>query len=130
MKIGEIVERLIYIKDHNKFTLRELEAINEACNMLSHNFNYQSDSYHLRDSFIASVVWNKEDIEEALAEKGFDYCEDNINKVINHPYLKKSLEERSTERGWDVIYDIISELKDELLIYEYDTTGGEQNVSN
>lgn len=34
MKIGEIVETLIYIKDHNALYGQEYEAVVEACNLL------------------------------------------------------------------------------------------------
>lgn len=40
MRIGEIVEYLIGIKDRNKevLTSDEIEAINNACNLLDHKF--------------------------------------------------------------------------------------------
>lgn len=34
MKIGEIVENLIYIKDHTALYGQEYEAVIEACNLL------------------------------------------------------------------------------------------------
>lgn len=38
--LGEVVERLIYIKDNYGIEDRgDLDAINNACNILSHKFN-------------------------------------------------------------------------------------------
>lgn len=34
MTIGEIVEELIYIKDHAPLSRREITAVEEACNLL------------------------------------------------------------------------------------------------
>ena len=46
MNIGEIVERLIYIKDNYGIEdLQDLEAINEACNVLDYRFTRFDDSY-------------------------------------------------------------------------------------
>lgn len=45
MTVGECIEALITIKDHNKDSLsrQEIDAINNACNMLYHNFVYSKD---------------------------------------------------------------------------------------
>ena len=115
MKIGEIIERLIYIKDNYGIEdLRDLEAINEACNVLDYRFNCFDDSHQLRDNHITSIHWIEEDIRTALEEKGFDTSEENVNKVCSYLSLEKYLQEKGIEAGWDVIYNIISELKDEL----------------
>ncbi len=43
--IGEIVERLIYIKDNYGIEdMRDLEALNNSCNLLSNNFERLSTS--------------------------------------------------------------------------------------
>lgn len=39
MIVGEIIERLISIKDNCDIGFENREAINNACNILSHNFN-------------------------------------------------------------------------------------------
>lgn len=115
MIIGEIIERLIYIKDtYNITSLNDLEAINEACNVLDYRFNRFDDSHQLRDNHITSIHLMKEDIRTALKEKGFDTSEENVNKVCSYLGLKKYLQEKGIEACWDVIYNIISELKDEL----------------
>lgn len=115
MKIGEIIERLIYIKDNYEIKdLQDLEAINEVCNILDYRFNRFDDSHQLRDNHITSIHWMDEDIRTALEKKGFSTSEENINKVCNYLGLEKYLQEKGIEAGWDVIYNIISELKDEL----------------
>ena len=115
MIIGEIVERLIYIKDtYNVTSLNDLEAINEACNVLDHRFNRFDDSHELRNNHITSIHWIDEDIRNALTEKGFSDSDENVSKVCDYPGLEKYLQEKGIEAGWDVIYNIISELKDEL----------------
>ena len=40
--VGEIVERLIYIKDSYALKNADLNAINDVCNILSHNFDRMS----------------------------------------------------------------------------------------
>lgn len=40
MTVGEVVERLIYIKDKSEFKdIKDIEALNAACNILDHKFN-------------------------------------------------------------------------------------------
>ena len=56
----------------------------------------------------------KEDISTKKKEKGFGTSEENINKICSYLGLEKYLQEKGIEAGWDVIYNIISELKDEL----------------
>ena len=115
MNIGEIVERLIYIKDNYGIEdLQDLEAINEACNVLDYRFNRFDDSHELRDSHITSIHWIDEDIRNALSEKGFDTSDENVSKIRNYPGLEKYLQEKGIEAGWDVIYSVIFTLKDEL----------------
>ena len=115
MHIGEIIERLIYIKDNYGIEdLQDIKAINESCNILDNHFNRFDTPDILINQHITSIRWTKEDIYIALKEKGFDTSEENINKVCNYLGLEKYLQEKGIEAGWNVIYNIISELKDEL----------------
>lgn len=115
MKIGEIIERLIYIKDNYGIEdLQDLEAINESCNILDNRFNRFDTPDILINQHITSIHWMEEDICTALEEKGFNTSEENVNKVCGYLGLEKYLQEKGIEAGWDVIYNIISELKDEL----------------
>ena len=63
-----------------------------------------------------NIFWRIEDIENALQKAGFSSCEDNVESIMNHVYFTKSLEENSISKGWDIIEDTISELKDSLII--------------
>ena len=115
MKIGEIIERLIYIKDNYGIEdLQDLEAINEACTVLDYRFNRFDDSHELRDSHITSIHWVDEDIRNALSEKGFGISDENVSKIRNYLGLEKYIQEKGIEAGWDVIYSVIFTLKDEL----------------
>lgn len=116
LTIGEIVERLIYIKDNYGIEdLGDLEAINNACNILDHRFNRFFLAQQVINEHITSIIWQDEDIKSALEEDGFDTCEENVAIVINSSGLEKYLQERGTEAGWDVIHNAISELSNKLV---------------
>lgn len=116
MHIGAIIENMILIRDRYRDTLTsdEEQSLADACNILNHRFNRFDMPDTLINQHITSIHWMEEDIRTALEEKGFDTSEENVNKVCSYLGLEKYLQEKGIEAGWDVIYNIISELKDEL----------------
>lgn len=113
--IGEIIERLIYIKDNYGIEdFGDLNAINNACNILDNRFNRFAVSDTVINQYITSIHWQEEDIRLALQEEGFDTSEENVAEIRNYCGLEKYLQERCIEAGWDIIYYAISELKDKL----------------
>ena len=116
MHIGTIIENIILIRDKYRDTLTsdEEKSLADACNILDNRFNRFDTPDILINQHITSIHWMDEDIRIALEEKGFSISEENVSKVCNHLGLEKYLQEKGIEAGWDVIYNIISELKDEL----------------
>lgn len=116
MHIGAIIENMILIRDRYRDTLTsdEEQSLADACNILDNRFNRFDMPDILINQHITSIHWMEEDIRTALEEKGFDTSEENVNKVCSYLGLEKYLQEKGIEAGWDVIYNIISELKDEL----------------
>lgn len=123
MIVGEVVEKLIHIKDHNRSTLTqvEIDAINNACNVLSHTFNRFTEVANILDDRITSIRWANADIQHALVEDGFEPDEDNVNIILNYPGLAKYLQERGIEAGWNVIHNAISDSKNSLLVLQSDS---------
>lgn len=122
MIIGEIVERLISIKEHNRNTLTsaEIDAINDACNVLSHSFNRFDNATSILEHRITTISWSDEDIQYVLEKDGFEPDTDNTNTILNYPGLAKYLQERGTEAGRDVIHSAISDSKNSLLMLQSD----------
>ena len=116
MHIGAIIENIILIRDKYRDTLTsdEEKSLADACNILDNRFNRFDTSDILINQHITSIHWMDEDIRIALEEKGFSTSEENVSKICNYLGLEKYLQEKGIEAGWDVIYNIISELKDEL----------------
>lgn len=116
MHIGAIIENMILIRDRYRdiLTSDEEKSLADACNILDNRFNKFDTSDILISQHITSIHWMNEDIRIALKEKGFNTSEENVSKVCNYLGLEKYLQEKGIEAGWDVIYNIISELKDEL----------------
>ena len=116
MHIGAIIENIILIRDKYRDTLTsdEEKSLADACNILDNRFNRFDTSDILINQHITSIHWMDEDIRIALEEKGFSTSEENISKVCNYLGLEKYLQEKGIEAGWDVIYNIVSELRDEL----------------
>ena len=116
MHIGAIIENIILIRDKYRDTLTsdEEKSLADACNILDNRFNRFDTSDILINQHITSIHWMDEDIRIALEEKGFSTSEENVSKVCNYLGLEKYLQEKGIEAGWDVIYNIISKLKDEL----------------
>ena len=65
------------------------------------------------ENIVAKIEWYPEDIKQALINKGFKPSEHNLN-VLSKSRLTRTLEERSIEEGWDIIYDILCICKDQL----------------
>lgn len=60
-----------------------------------------------RSDYIATVLWSREDVEDALLENGFKGTAEEIDAVINTGYLR-ALED-CTDGDWYVIDDAIRE---------------------
>lgn len=116
MHIGITIEHLIAIRDRYKDTMTsdERQALADACNILDKRFNRFDTPDILLNKYITSIHWQEADICSALKEKGYDISDENISKIFNYPGLEKYLQERGIEAGWEIIYNVISDLKDEL----------------
>lgn len=114
--IGEIIESLIYIKDNCYIGTRErLEALNNACNILSRRFNRSNPADILINEYITSIHWQEEDIRQALAEEGYEPSEENVVTVLNQNIgLEKYLQEAGIVSGWEVVNNAIEECKGKL----------------
>lgn len=114
LTIGQIVENLINIKDTHKkeLTSEEVDAINDACNILDHNFNRYDTKTEVVDNTIAKIRWCRDDIADALKEKGYLPSTANIDKVLRDISLKRSIQDSGIEAGWGPIYSRIYDLGD------------------
>lgn len=123
MTIGGIIDTLCLIKDRHRASLtsREIDTINNACNILDHCLNQCRTVDNILASHVTSVHWTEEDIMHALAEDGFEPDADNVKTILEYPGLAKYLQERSTEAGWDVIHSAISDSKKSLLVLQSDS---------
>lgn len=123
MTIGGIIDTLCLIKDRYRgsLSMKEIDTINDACNILDHCLNRFRTVDNILASHIASVHWSEEDIMHALAEDGFEPDADNVKTILDYPGLAKYLQERSTDAGWDVIHSAISDSKESLLVLQSDS---------
>lgn len=123
MTIGGIIDTLCLIKDRYKgsLSLREIDTINDACNILDHCLNRFRTVDNILENHITTISWSDEDIQHALAEDGFEPDDDNTNTILNYPGLAKYLQERGIEAGWDVIHSAISDSKNSLLVLQSDS---------
>lgn len=62
---------------------------------------------------IAKITWLPEDLREALADEGFKPSDENIEVLLDNR-LRKTIEDLSIERGWDIIFDVIGMCQEEL----------------
>lgn len=62
---------------------------------------------------VCVIKWCREDIKTALKERGFADHSENIDTVLEGRF-ERTLQERSTEEGWEIIHDLIFECKDRL----------------
>lgn len=122
MIIGKIIDNLIHAKDNNRrnLTISEIEAINDACNILDHRFDRYSETNSIIRDHIASTHWTTADIETTLVESGYEPCEENVSAIRNYPGLNECLQERGAEAGREAIRSIISDSKESLLVLQSD----------
>ena len=59
----------------------------------------------LRDDFIATKLWSREDVKQVLREEGSADTEENVDEVISYGYLK-ALNEK-TNNDWEIIRNAI-----------------------
>lgn len=120
--VGQVVDNLIAVKDRfaNQLCGAEIDAINDACNILDHRCNRFDTAEYVINEYVGGVHWHTGDIERALAEDGYEPCNENVAIICNSDRFNKNLEERSIEDGWDVIHAAINMCKDELLILQGD----------
>lgn len=113
--VGAVIEGLISIKDSYKDELcaDELEAINDACNILSHRFNRFDVPEVIIHDHITSVSTSRSEVGDKLHEAGYLGNDDNIN-ILRQNGLEKALQERMTERMWEVIDDLIAMNRERL----------------
>lgn len=79
MTVGAIVEYLICIKDKNRDSLTsdEIDAINDACNILSHRFPRTKDAEALINDSVAGYDVSKTEVMDWLHEAGYLGNENN-----------------------------------------------------
>lgn len=51
----------------------------------------------------ACVVWQREDIRQALEDAGIEPSDENITSVIFNPIIKSALRANAIENGWETI---------------------------
>ena len=103
--IGEIVETLIRVKDHNRqsLTLSETDAINDACNILYKSFPSDGTKCSLTDENVLRFFLSYEDVRKALSEKGYEPSDANVEAVVAGKKLAESLSKGFREIAEDAI---------------------------
>ena len=110
-----------------EFTKNELEDIvevlansgSESAIKMAHKLaemmqnNSESNVYNLinHKPYIASVLWDVDDIKEVLSEKGFTTTDENV-AIVCRTGIVEALEDRLG--GWDIIGWFVSDVKDRL----------------
>lgn len=64
------------------------------------------DGKHDLDEEIAVIKWCIADLLDMMAYEGMELTDDNIDRILSNRF-RKTLEERSTEEGWDIIRDLV-----------------------
>jgi len=59
---------------------------------------------------VLTITWKIADIKEAFESSGLEFNELNLNHALCYENLRK-LEEQSIERGWEVIFQFVEDLK-------------------
>lgn len=59
----------------------------------------------LRDDFIATKLWSREDVKQVLREEGYADTEENVDDVINSGYLNALND--CTDDDWRIIRNAI-----------------------
>jgi hypothetical protein len=110
-----------------EFTKNELEDIvevlansgNESAIKMAHKLaemmqnDSESNVYNLinHKPYIASVLWDVDDIKEVLSEKGFTTTDENVS-IVCRTGIVEALEDRLG--GWDIIGWFVSDVRDRL----------------
>ena len=110
-----------------EFTKNELEDIvevlansgNESAIKMAHKLaemmqnDSESNVYNLinQKPYIASVLWDVDDIKEVLSEKGFTTTDENV-AIVCRTGIVEALEDRLG--GWDIIGWFVSDVRDRL----------------
>lgn len=112
MHIGTIVETLINIKDRGKgcLTGMEVEALNDACNILDKCFLRFDTKQEVVDNTITTIRWKREDVRSCLVEDGYEGTEENVDKVLADKGLFKDIDNTCIEAGWGPIHSRIYDL--------------------
>lgn len=73
----------------------------------------ESNVYNLinQKPYIASVLWDVDDIKEVLSEKGFTTTDENV-AIVCRTGIVEALEDRLG--GWDIIGWFVSDVRDRL----------------
>jgi len=81
------------------------EALEQMLKAMEHD---NRDGLNLidRDSYIATVLWQEEDIKSVLEDRGFPTDEETVTEVLNHLSISQ-LEDCSD--GFDVIHAAVDE---------------------
>ena len=58
------------------------------------------------DEWFGQVRWCKEDLEEALRQRGYPVTENNVNKLYQH-CNNHWFTDQMIEAGWEFIYSMI-----------------------
>lgn len=65
------------------------------------------------DAIVAQINWRIADIRCALVDKGYEDSDENVQKVLAAKHrLKRMLEERCIEEGWEIIYLALEDIDD------------------
>lgn len=56
---------------------------------------------------ICTIRWTVEDMIEILQNNGFDCSEETIRRLMDDTPLKRVLEDRSIEEGWEILEDLV-----------------------
>lgn len=56
---------------------------------------------------ICTIRWTVDDMFEILQNNGFDCSEDTIRRLMDDTSLKRTLEDRSIEEGWQILEDLV-----------------------
>ena len=64
------------------------------------------ESYRNADEPICVIRWCMEDLWCKMAEKGIPITDENIDRIMNNRF-EKTLQDRSTEEGWEIIDTLI-----------------------
>lgn len=115
MTTGSVVEHLIYIKDKNRKSLTpdEIDAINNACNILNHRFLRMADAESLVDDSVAGYDVSKVQVMDWLHEAGFLGNESNLAYLMAQE-MPETMALCMRHKAEEVIHDFIRMYRKEL----------------